>query len=277
MLYSIKFTSNSYMATSSQRCSLYLKIPLIVTGNFGFLEHLICIVYFLGLPSIKQILGDFLRTFLEHSPSVHPCSVFLKRHQCCSPCVGRTYGWAEDNICLYYALTMWLVWTASVVCLNSFFFFNFWQGEGCNLFKGDLQREAGEGVVSAVFSFSFCLRENSFGLFFCLKTLFFIVLLQTFLDHWSCSGSFVIFTWKGKQVWISSSAFLQALPVRCICISVIVRTLSNLTHNQRSAKLLGVEHLAQCLHLAVMCLCSSDCTQYSVEQFVLLPLGAQQV
>lgn len=126
MLYSIKFTSNSYMATSSQRCSLYLKIPLIVTGNFGFLEHFICIVYFLGLPSIKQILGDFLRTFLEHSPSVHPCSVFLKRHQCCSPCVGRTYGWAEDNMCLYYALTMWLVWTASVVCLNSFFFFNFW-------------------------------------------------------------------------------------------------------------------------------------------------------
>lgn len=107
MLYSIKFTSNSYMATSSQRCSLYLKIPLIVTGNFGFLERFICIVYFLGLPSIKQILGDFLRTFLEHSPSVHPCSVFLKRHQCCSPCVGRTYGWAEDNICLYYALTMW--------------------------------------------------------------------------------------------------------------------------------------------------------------------------
>lgn len=81
MLYRIKFTCSSYTATSSQQCSLYLKIPLIVTGNFGFLEHFICIVYFLGLPSIKQILGEFLRTLLEHSPSVHSCSVFLKCHQ----------------------------------------------------------------------------------------------------------------------------------------------------------------------------------------------------
>lgn len=63
MLYFNKFTSNNYVATFSQRCSLYLQIPLIVTGNYSFLEHFICIVYFLGLPSIKQILGDFLKTY----------------------------------------------------------------------------------------------------------------------------------------------------------------------------------------------------------------------
>lgn len=49
VLYSNTFKSNNYVTTSPhQRCSLCLQISLTVTGNFCFLEHFICVVYFLG-------------------------------------------------------------------------------------------------------------------------------------------------------------------------------------------------------------------------------------